>query len=133
MVASIGTTLDGSNDNKVFGAVIVGTSGNDIQHGTPNPDTIIGKGGDYTQYGYGGQDYSSFNYPSDYPYGGLYGDEVDVYGSSNILTGGADTQYGGEENDALYGDAFKVYDSATVNGGADTQYGGEGNDHFMVT
>jgi hypothetical protein len=134
MVTSIGLTIDSFNDNKAFGAYIDGTP-NDVQQGTHFPDTIVGRGGNDIQYGHGGDDgfgccSTDPTTGTSYPYG-IYGDSVDVSGSSTVLDGGNDIQYGGEGQNELFGDAYNVYDSATVNGGNDIQYGIESGSTFV--
>jgi hypothetical protein len=81
-------------------ATIVGTSGDDVLHGTPHADVIVGRGGDDRINGRGGDDLIC---------GGAGRDLLSGAGGSDQLDGdgGKDALAGGRGDDELDGGASK--------------------------
>ena len=131
-------------------ATIVGTSGNDIIHGTNFSDDIQSKGGRDLIHGDAGNDLiyggdaadTIFGDTGDDTINGDFGDDL-VYGGdgndyanggigNDTLHGGKgdDRLIGGDGNDVLYGETGN--DTLEDGYGNDLVYGGEGNDTVIA-
>ena len=124
-----------------IGAVITGTTGDDVIHGTPFDDNLSGGPGNDTIFGHEGDDLLDGGTGDDQLFGGP-GDDRLLGGTGNDgLFGGTgdDALLGGAGNDGLFGEAGRDrLDGGSGNdmldGGADPDrlIGGAGDDILVV-
>ena len=122
---------DGASDGGTIGSVIVGSSGDDVIHGTPGDDVLSGGAGNDLIYGYAGDDLLDGGVGNDRLFGGA-GDDTLLGGAGNDqLHGGSgnDDLLGGTGNDQLHGDSGN--DRLDGGPGNDLVDGGTGADHMQ--
>ena len=139
--AGTATDVDGAQPKGRIGAVITGTNGDDVIHGTPFDDNLSGGPGNDTIFGHEGDDLLDGGTGDDQLFGGP-GDDRLLGGTGNDgLFGGTgdDALLGGAGNDGLFGEAGRDrLDGGSGNdmldGGADPDrlIGGAGDDILVV-
>ncbi len=124
-----------------IGAVVTGSSGNDVIQGTESDDHLSGGSGDDVIFGYGGNDQLNGDAGNDQLDGGAGEDRLSGGSGDDQLHGGSgnDDLLGGTGNDQLFGDSGNdrldggpgndLVDGGT---GADRMEGGTGDDRLLV-
>jgi Ca2+-binding RTX toxin-like protein len=110
---------DGAQPNGRIGTSIAGTDGNDVIHGTPHDDRLLGGAGDDVIHGHEGDDLLDGGVGDDQLFGGPGDDDLLGGAGQDQLFGGtgADGLFGGSGDDLLLGEQ-----------GRDRLDGGSGDD-----
>jgi Ca2+-binding RTX toxin-like protein len=140
-LASSSSDADASSSDGRIGSVINGTDGDDVIHGTPYDDRLLGGPGDDTIYGYEGDDLLDGGPGDDRLFGGPGNDQLlGGEGNDRAFGGtGDDLLLGGSGNDRLFGEEGRDrLDGGSgddlLDGGpdADRMVGGSGDDLLIV-
>jgi Ca2+-binding RTX toxin-like protein len=135
------SATDGASDGGTIGAVISGSSGDDVIYGTPGNDVLSGGAGNDVIYGYAGDDLLDGGAGNDRLFGGAGNDTLLGGAGNDQLHGGSgnDDLLGGTGDDQLYGDSGNDQldggpgnDLVDGGAGADRMQGGTGNDILAV-
>jgi Ca2+-binding RTX toxin-like protein len=133
--------VDGAQSDGRIGTVITGTDGDDVIHGTPHDDRLLGGAGNDTIFGHEGDDLLDGGVGDDQLFGGPGDDDLLGGAGQDQLFGGTgdDQLSGGSGNDNLLGEAGRDrLDGGSgddiLDGGADPDrlIGGAGDDILSV-